>query len=961
MKKTIATIVSLLLCATAVTSAEESMEALTERVFNLAKKQFTLLESQLGETETPKTLNPDGSLCKRGINWWCSGFFPGSLWYTYEYTGDPAIKALAEKRTLQLKPLLEMQTDHDIGFMINSSFGNALRITADTAAYRGAILRGADKLAERFEPVAGVTRSWNGKWTEKKGWDIPVIIDNMMNLQILLDAYRMNGKQTLYKVATTHANTTMSHHFRPDYSCWHVLSYSSVDGSVNRKQTHQGFSDDSAWARGQAWALYGYTMMYMKTGIEQYFKQADYISKFIIRNLPEDGIPYWDFSQVGDLRDASAAAIMASAFIQLYGITGSRHFLDIADKQLRTLASGEYLSAPGDNHGFLLMHSVGAKPANSEVDVPLTYADYYFLEALARRKKATAHPRLFLDDNTWSRICRQLEDGSNEALTRMHAAIMEEAEELPANPIVWGLDESGTRILAQSRNGLKRIMYDAYAYRCTSDNRFLEHAVRTLEEICGMPDWNAWHFLDTAEMSAALAIGYDWLYDSLSPELRSRLVETIMQYAFIEAFDLNKAWFYKNPNNWNQVCNGGLAMAALAFREDCGPITGNIIRNAVRSNRSQLDIIYGPDGCYPEGPNYWNYGNTYQLLLNGSFDSALGDDFGLSLAKGFDRTGDFVVNCYGADGKMFNYSDNSLQESPSAPLWYFAWRFDKPYLLARELAFLEKGNGYYNRYCKILPIIMSFAARMNTKDVALSEPKMYVGHGSNPIATVRGTNADGGWFLGVKGGKAGNNHGHADAGSFVFDRGGVRWAADPGLVSYTKAELELKAKGGNFWDKGQNSLRWSIYPIGNEWHNTLTVNGKRHVIDAGAKIVSTTDAPDAKSIVVDFGKVLGNDIDSAERTFELHSGASLSITDCIKAANDVRICFTLVTEAKAETDGNRLRLRSGNRSMVVRTSGAKASISIAECPEAEMKGLSIIRIEYGIQGGKNCRFNTILE
>ena len=961
MRKRLVLIAALLLCSVAAGAAEESIEALTERVFALAKKQLKLLDTQLGEAETPRTLNPDGTLCKEGVNWWCSGFFSGSLWYTYEFTGDPEFKSLAEKRTRELAPLLDMETDHDIGFMINCSYGNALRITADTAAYRGAILRGAAKLAARFEPDAGVTRSWSGEWTKKHGWDIPVIIDNMMNLEILLNACRMNGDRELYKVATTHANTTIAHHFRPDYSCYHVVNYSAADGSVIGRQTHQGFSDESAWARGQAWALYGFTMMYVKTGDEKYFKQADYIAKYIIRNLPEDGIPYWDFSCPGDLRDASAGAIMASAFVQLYEITGRKQFLDVADTQIRTLAGDGYLSGSGANHGFLLMHSVGYKPAGSEVDVPLTYADYYFLEALLRRRRTTSHPRLFLDDKTWDGICAQLKDGGNKALDILHGNIMEEAAKLPDDPVVWGLDESGTRILAQSREGMKRIMYDAYAYRFTSDRRYLEHAERTIREVCAMPDWNAWHFLDTAEMSVALAIGYDWLYDDLPEDLKQLMVKTIKDYSFTEAFDFDKAWFYSRSHNWNQVCNGGLAMAALAFREDCGPVAGNVIRNAVRTNRDQLDTIYGPDGCYPEGPNYWNYGNSYQMLLNGSFDSALGDDFGLSLAKGFDRAGDFEVACYGADGKMFNYYDNSIKASPAITLWYFAWRFDKPQLLARELEFLLSGSPYYNKDSRILPIIMAYASRMDAGGIPAPQTAMYVGHGPNPIATVRGADADGEWFLGVKGGKASNNHGHADAGSFVFDHGGVRWAADPGAIKYTKAEAELKARGGDFWNRDQESLRWTIWPIGNEWHNTLTVNGRTHNVADTAKIISAVDTTGLKSVTVDFGKVLGEDIASASRTIELRDGATLTITDCVKAAKNSHICFTLVSEAVPETDGRHLVLRSGGKTVTVTTSGPKATVSIADAPDAAAAGLSVVRIEYDIKAGRTRKFSTLMK
>ena len=928
-------------------NALESMEEMTKRVFDLAQIQLKYIDSQLGPGQAPRTLEADGSLCTSDVRWWCSGFYPGSLWLTYEYTGDEQIKALAQKHTLALEPLLEMHTDHDIGFQTVCSYGQALRITGDEGLYRDFILKAADKLAARFIPKAGIIRSWDGEWTVRRGWDIPVIIDNMMNLQLLLDARRMGADRHLEEVAKAHANSTIQHHFRSDYSCFHLVDYSSADGSVIARKTHQGHSDDSSWARGQAWALYGYTMMYVKTGDEQYFRQADYISKYIIRNLPADGIPWWDFSCAGDLKDASAAAVMASAFVQLYEITGRRHFLEVADRQLRTLAGEEYLAPELTNGGFLLRHSVGNKPGASEIDVPLTYADYYFLEALLRRQRATAHPRLFLDKTTWDGICRQLEDGSNKALTLIHERIMREAGTFPSDSIVWELDESGTRILAQSKKGLRRILCDAYAYRYSSDPRFLEHAERTISQICDMPDWNAWHFLDVAEMSAALAIGYDWLYDDLPADLKERMVRAVTEFSFVEATDQNKAWFYEKTHNWNQVCNGGLTLAALSLREDCGALAGNIVRNAVRTNRKALASIYAPDGCYPEGVSYWNYGNTYQILLNGALDSALGDDFGLSLAEGFDRTADYVCACHGCGQKMFNYSDNSLIESPSVPLWYYAWRFRKPELLCSEMTFLERGDSYYS---DILPVITAYASRLNPEGAGPAADGMYVGHGDNPIATLKGP----GWYLGVKGGKASNNHGHADAGSFVFDRDSVRWASDPGKVLYTEAENLLKSRGGNFWDRGQESLRWTIFPIGNEWHNTLTVNGKLHRVDRKAEIVSASDS----TITIDFAGVLGDDISSARRTFTLEEGAALTITDHIKAATDSHVCFTLMTEARPSLDGARLTLRSGLKAMTVTTSGAKASISTSESPDGN---LAVVRIEYDIRAGRSCSFRTRIE
>ena len=373
-------------------SHQETMPELTDRVFNVASAQYKSMDERLAPDSLPKTYYADGKISNSNIRWWGSGFYPGSLWYIYEYTGDETVKQLAEKNTLKLAPLQYKGTDHDLGFQMNCSFGNAYRLTGD-AKYLEPLERSARILAKRYSPVTGVIRSWD---FVRKGrdWKYPVIIDNMMNLELLNYAGELFGNDSLKEVAINHANTTMCNHFRPDFTTYHLVDYDPEDGHVRSRETVQGFSDDSAWARGQAWALYGYTMMFRYSGLECYLNQAENIAEMLLGRLPDDGIPYWDFDSdqiPNDLKDASAAAIMASAFVDLSSLTNKSEnrdkYLAMAEKQLRTLASDEYLAAVGENGNFILKHSVGSRPDNSEIDVPLTYADYYFLEALLKYKK----------------------------------------------------------------------------------------------------------------------------------------------------------------------------------------------------------------------------------------------------------------------------------------------------------------------------------------------------------------------------------------------------------------------------------------------------------------------------------------------------------------------------------------------------------------------------------------------
>ena len=386
MRKTILLFTAVLTLAISCSEPQkETMDQLIDRVFAVAAEQSRIMSSALADDQTPKTFE-DGKLVKAPYDWWCSGFFPGVLWYIYEYNGDVSIKELAVKETAKVEPVKYVTDHHDVGFMINCCYGHQYRLTGDEHALE--VLRtAAQSLTGAFTEEVGCIKSWP---FVKPGfsWVYPVIIDNMMNLELLMSVANMDNNEWLRHVAVSHADVTMKNHFREDYTTCHLVDYVPGTGEVNKKITVQGLADSSAWARGQAWALYGYTMMYQQTGDKKYLHQAQHIGDIIDGYLPEDGIPYWDFNdpKIPDTyRDASAGAVMASAYIALDQVADNgKDYLAIAEKQLRTLASEEYLAAPGEIGGFILKHSVGNLPEDVEIDVPLTYADYYFIEALMR-------------------------------------------------------------------------------------------------------------------------------------------------------------------------------------------------------------------------------------------------------------------------------------------------------------------------------------------------------------------------------------------------------------------------------------------------------------------------------------------------------------------------------------------------------------------------------------------------
>ncbi len=378
----------LLLCCSLSVSFGQSKKykKVFQQSFVDAATQYKVLMKNIPPDKFPKTYFPKTEKYQwSDSDWWCSGFYPGSLLYIYQQTQDKAILDEADRMLQVLEKEKFNTSTHDLGFMMFCSFGNAKDI-APKPAYKDILIQSAKSLASRFSPTVGCIKSWDSKKD-----DFLVIIDNMMNLELLCWATKVTGDSSYYKIAVTHANTTMKNHFRPDFSSYHVINYNPYTGVVQQKRTAQGFADESAWARGQAWGLYGYTVMYRETKNPIYLKQAQQIATFIMKhpNLPADKIPYWDYNAPdipNALRDASAASVTAAALLELchYDKTMRKKYIKEAETILLNLSKPPYKAEIGSNGGFILQHSVGHIPQKTEIDVPLTYADYYYLEALKR-------------------------------------------------------------------------------------------------------------------------------------------------------------------------------------------------------------------------------------------------------------------------------------------------------------------------------------------------------------------------------------------------------------------------------------------------------------------------------------------------------------------------------------------------------------------------------------------------
>ena len=382
---------SLLVLAGMAQVSNRKMQQIIDDDMRFAATQYKVLAQQTPDNQMPRSYNAEKKeLITSNTKWWCSGFYPGTLWLIYGGTKDSLIRLEAEKRLALLEPEKNFAPNHDVGFKMYCSFGTAYAITG-APAYKDVIFTAANTLTTRYRPSIMSIQSWDSN----KNFRCPVIIDNMMNLELLEWTTQQGGEKRFAEIAVNHANTTMKNHFRPDFSSYHVVDYDLATGTVSRKITHQGLSDESAWSRGQAWGLYGFTVMYRFTKDPKYLALAKNIAAFMLNhpNMPADKIPYWDYN-APDIpaarRDASAAAVMASALLELGQYSKGKekkNYIDVAAKVIEGLSSPAYRAAPGTNGGFLLLHSVGHLPAKSEVDVPLSYADYYFMEAITRYKK----------------------------------------------------------------------------------------------------------------------------------------------------------------------------------------------------------------------------------------------------------------------------------------------------------------------------------------------------------------------------------------------------------------------------------------------------------------------------------------------------------------------------------------------------------------------------------------------
>ena len=590
------------------------------------------------------------------------------------------------------------------------------------------------------------------------------------------------------------------------------------------------------------------------------------------------------------------------------------------------------------------------------------------LELLAEK----SHPRLLFTDAGFEAIRKKIALPENEALIKMHELVMLMADEAVRRGEHQErvLDASGRRILQISRNACRIITSCAYAYRVTGEKRYLDFAEGELVQVCSFSDWNESHFLDVGEMATAVSLGYDWLYSYLSEQTKGLVAKALNEKAFEPALARKKEpWFYKAMNNWNQVCNGGLVAAAIAVCEKYPQQAQTIIEKAVNSNVEPMRKMYSPDGNYVEGYGYWQYGTLYEVLILKMLEQSFGTDFGLSEIPGFMNTGDFIMFMKGICG-AFNHSDCGSKAGASTALWYFAEKLDRPDLLFNELDFMKtKKYSFFESYYH-LPVIMSFAANIDMVKIKAPQKNIWYGRGDNPVVMVRKdwTSSDTDAYLAVKAGKASNNHGHMDAGSFVYDAYGVRWSMELGMQSYAKVEKIFKESWGNLWDLSQDSRRWTILRYNNFHHSTVTLNEQLHNVGGVAHVKQFIDAENEKGMTLDMTEIFAGQAKHVERTVKLLDDNSLVVHDEVAALSDapVKYSWRMVTPAVPEVKKNHIILRSGGKELVLKAkSGTKVtymtwSAQPKEIYDSPNDGIIVVGFEAEVPAGRSESFTVTL-
>ncbi len=572
----------------------------------------------------------------------------------------------------------------------------------------------------------------------------------------------------------------------------------------------------------------------------------------------------------------------------------------------------------------------------------------------------TDHPRIMLLKGEETQIKELI--ASDATWKKMHDAIIGECNVIITKPELERV-MVGRRLLGTSRELLRRVFFLSYGYRMTGDRRYREKAEKEMLAVSRFADWNPSHFLDVAEMTMGVAIGYDWLFNGLPGNTRETIKEAIVQKGLNPSKENKYNWWLKTDNNWNQVCNAGMTFGALAVQEDYPTLADEIIERAFATIPLSMEV-YKPDGVYPEGYGYWGYGTTFNILFISVVEKALGSDRGLSRSPGFLQTSDFLKHMIAPSGKNFNWSDNGLGANLSPAMFWIAQKSDKPSVLWSEKAFLEGEDFSKFKGIRELPAIMIWAKNIPLDKITEPEEKCWFGQGPNPVAMMRTSWTDpNAIYLGFKSGSPSINHGHMDVGSFVMEADGVRWASDPGMQNYES----LESKGMSIFGRTQDAQRWTIYRMNNHSHNVISINNQHQQVNGYGKIDAYSDDEAFSFAVSDITSVYDGQMKQVVRGVAIKDGKYVVVRDEVEALEqETKLKWAMFTFADVELGDNAAVLTKDNKRLHMRVKGPENVVmkTWSTAPvndyDAPNPGTVMVGFESDLPPGTKASFEVLL-
>lgn len=576
-------------------------------------------------------------------------------------------------------------------------------------------------------------------------------------------------------------------------------------------------------------------------------------------------------------------------------------------------------------------------------------------------QQLTDHPRILMFKGEEIAIKEKI--SKDETWRGVHETIIAESDLLlDAAPIQR--IQIGRRLLDKSREAIRRLFFLSYAYRTTADQKYFLRAEQEMLAIAGFSDWNPSHFLDVAEMTMAVAIGYDWLYDQLSLASRASIKEAILKKGLEPSLNSKHNSWLKAEHNWNQVCNAGMTYGAMAIYEDHPVLAKQIINRAIESIAIPMND-YGPDGIYPEGYGYWGYGTSFNVMFNSAIEKLFGTDFGLNNMAGFLQTAGFMENMTGPSGKPFNYSDAGSNGGFHPAMFWLANKINDPTLLWQEKKYLQPDQLKSLKGDRLLPAVMLWGTGFAADKITAPQSNIWVGRGKNPIAMMRTSWTDpNAIYVATKGGSVSINHAHMDIGSFVMEADGVRWAMDFGMQDYES----LESKGIKLFGRTQDAERWTVFRLTNLVHNTLSINGQHQLVSGTAPITSYGKKNNFMNAVEDLSEIYKDQIKTSKRGIAIVGKSHVLVRDEIETLDkETTVRWTMLTPASVKITGsNQAELTKDGKSLMLEVEGPQSiimktwSTDPPNSYDAPNPGTTLVGFEVTLPAGSRTALNVKL-